>query len=865
VIISAAATAFPGLARPAAADILHVPGDYPTIQAALSAASDGDEIVVADGNYSGSGFRNINFSGLAVTVRSASGDPNLCTLDCQQSGRGFTFDNDETAESVLEGFTLAWGFAADDGVGGAIFVAGAMPTIRNCIFSSCNALVDGGAVYVDGASPSFSDCTFESNTANHNGGGACINGGSPVFTNCAFDANQAFGHGGGLYVANGMPDMNGCEIADNTAAVDGGGAYITQGSSSFADCMIRANSAGDDGGGMYVYQASLDLTACTFDANVGLDGGGGLCYISVEDCTISDSGFADNEGAFGGGIYLARVGGIEPTMTLENCSFTGNTMPPEVNGYGGGVYVDEALLIANDCVFNGNGASANGGAAFIEGAFTATNTDFIYNFANGAHGGGAIAADGADVTLTECLFDDNHALTTTEGGGAIRLVGGSVSATGCEFNANSAPASGGALYISSGEATLIDCTLADNSITLDNDELDGGGAIYTDSDGTINLNGCSLSHNFGIDRGGALYCQLDSNTLISNCAFIGNQAPGTDTPGLGGAIYAYSALFVADSRFESNSSSDGGAVSGNGTFVNCEFVDNTSSGAGGAVFNQFGLYLYELAFVNCRFIGNQSQSDGGALFADVGVSQGTWITGCEFIGNAAVHWGGAVHAQTYTTPLGIANCTFWANSTLESGGGLHIATSQDGVASVYNSIVRGNSPDQINLIDALEVSYCDIEDGWAGNGSHNIDADPLFIDPEGLDGIPGTADDNLRLLPLSPCIDAADNTAVPADEFDLDEDGNTSEPIPFDLDGDDRFVDDPATEDTGNGTPPIVDMGTYEFQACPADFDHDDDVDTADLLHLLGAWGTAEGDTDYDGDTDTADLLTLLGTWGECP
>ena len=52
---------------------------------------------------------------------------------------------------------------------------------------------------------------------------------------------------------------------------------------------------------------------------------------------------------------------------------------------------------------------------------------------------------------------------------------------------------------------------------------------------------------------------------------------------------------------------------------------------------------------------------------------------------------------------------------------------------------------------------------------------------------------------------------------------------------------------------------------CPADFDGDGEVDTADLLHLLGAWGTPDGDVDGDGDTDTADLLALLAAWGECP
>jgi hypothetical protein len=53
--------------------------------------------------------------------------------------------------------------------------------------------------------------------------------------------------------------------------------------------------------------------------------------------------------------------------------------------------------------------------------------------------------------------------------------------------------------------------------------------------------------------------------------------------------------------------------------------------------------------------------------------------------------------------------------------------------------------------------------------------------------------------------------------------------------------------------------------SCPGDFDEDGDVDTADLLHLLGAWGTSGGDMDGDGDTDTADLLALLAVWGDCP
>ena len=53
----------------------------------------------------------------------------------------------------------------------------------------------------------------------------------------------------------------------------------------------------------------------------------------------------------------------------------------------------------------------------------------------------------------------------------------------------------------------------------------------------------------------------------------------------------------------------------------------------------------------------------------------------------------------------------------------------------------------------------------------------------------------------SHCIDAGKNAAVPAG-------------ITTDLDGLPRFTDVPTTVDTGSGTPPIVDMGAYEFPGC---------------------------------------------------
>jgi len=55
--------------------------------------------------------------------------------------------------------------------------------------------------------------------------------------------------------------------------------------------------------------------------------------------------------------------------------------------------------------------------------------------------------------------------------------------------------------------------------------------------------------------------------------------------------------------------------------------------------------------------------------------------------------------------------------------------------------------------------------------------------------------------------------------------------------------------------------------ACAGDTNHDDVVDTDDLLAVLAAWGSCEGcaaDVNEDGLVNTDDLLLLLSAWGSC-
>ena len=121
-LILSTVTLFPCVAPSAFADSLLVPSQYATIQDAIDAAVAGDEVVIADGTYTGVGNRDLDFGGKAITVRSASGDPALCVIDCQGDDidphRGFYFHSSESADSVVEGLTITNGYTTSSSPGG---------------------------------------------------------------------------------------------------------------------------------------------------------------------------------------------------------------------------------------------------------------------------------------------------------------------------------------------------------------------------------------------------------------------------------------------------------------------------------------------------------------------------------------------------------------------------------------------------------------------------------------------------------------------------------------------------------------------------------------------------------------------------
>ena len=235
-------------------------------------------------------------------------------------------------------------------------------------------------------------------------------------------------------------------------------------------------------------------------------------------------------------------------------------------------------------------------------------------------------------------------------------------------------------------------------------------------------------------HGGAIYCASGSLTM-TDCAFSGNSANW-----YGGAICCW--------------------VNSSPTVTNCTFVGNNAN-YGGAIY----CWDSSMTLTNCAFRDNSADS-GGAIYCED--TSSSTVTNCTFSGNSA-DYGGAIYCHYDSSPI-LNNCILWGNSADSGGNEIYIEDS-------------GSS---------CTLNYCCVDNtgygGVTGNITENncIHDDPQFVD---------AANGDYHLQDTSPCIDAGDNSLVPAD-------------VTTDLDGNQRIVD---GDDPPDGVA-TVDIGAYEYQ-----------------------------------------------------
>lgn len=278
--------------------------------------------------------------------------------------------------------------------------------------------------------------------------------------------------------------------------------------------------------------------------------------------------------------------------------------------------------------------------------------------------------------------------------------------------------------------------------------------------------------------GGGILNFIGSPTL-RNVVFYQNTAES------GGGMFTYQGNPVLDNViFSSNTALYYGGGMYNHTSnpsLNNVIIWENISQVGAGMYNHLSSFSLNNTTIGYNATSLSSNGQGGGIYNS---QSSPILTNITIVGNSAWYGGGILnYSQSNPT---LTNVTIKDNSavlTAASGGGIY--NSFGCSATIMNSILWGNTPDQIS--GPAAAFFSDIQGGYVG--TRNIDQDPIlpFLVYDG---------DYLLTQPLllgSPAIDAGNPDMCPA----TDQRGFSR---PIDGDGD------------GIAT---CDMGSYEYEFTP--------------------------------------------------
>jgi hypothetical protein len=285
----------------------------------------------------------------------------------------------------------------------------------------------------------------------------------------------------------------------------------------------------------------------------------------------------------------------------------------------------------------------------------------------------------------------------------IRITNTSVVISNCLIASNTSPANGGGILAVTAANNLVlqNCTLINNTCGFS-----GGGICALIGTNTLTMTECVVSNNFanpsknvGTYYGGGVY--VSGNSLLKNCVVRDNTCQGDSE-------YAQFQYAVGGGLY---------STTGTATIENCIFAANTAvcgNIASAGAWSAWGGGIYidvsgSLAMTNSILFSNVTSSSYGEYGAGLGISSS--VTKCS-----------------------VVNCTFAYNNTqgIYSGGT---------APQVMNSILFFNDGNGTQISGPTNVTYCDVQGGFAGVG--NINYNPFFLNTT-----------NYTIAPVSSCVDA---------------------------------------------------------------------------------------------------------------
>ena len=276
-----------------------------------------------------------------------------------------------------------------------------------------------------------------------------------------------------------------------------------------------------------------------------------------------------------------------------------------------------------------------------------------------------VGVSGTDVTLTDLTIRDGFFAGT--GGNLLVSASSHIQLTDVTIDGGAAQSGGGIAVVNTSSADLLRVTVSNNSASAGIGS-GGGGGIFLSTGSSLAVIDSAFTSNTSVGHGGAISALQSGNVTIDGSTFTTNST----TTGQGGAIVFHSSAAtysISTSTFSGNTAVIGGGAVATGDGANSitssYFTLNTSTGYGGALFHEG---TDNLVVTNTTFYDNDAGTDGGAVRGD------GFFVNVTFSANTAGGNGGGL-ARSVGAP-NVANSILYGNAAVGLGDDCYQMTSE---------------------------------------------------------------------------------------------------------------------------------------------------------------------------------------------